>query len=448
MRKKIPLHTQIIIGLVLGLIFGLVVIKTSIPNSFTLDYIKPFGTIFINGLKMIAVPLVLASLIVGVSNLGDISKLSRIGGKTIGIYLLTTVIAVSIGLILVNVFQPGKSLPVETRESLMSLYEGDAGSKLGQAAELQKQSPLQPLIEIVPENFFLASTDNSAMLQVVFFAILVGIALLQISKEKADPVVRFFDGLNEVIIQIVNYIMMIAPYGVFALMASLIVEIAGENPDSAVQLLLALLKYSFVVVGGLLIMILIVYPVILMAFTKVKYIDFFKAIRPAQLLAFSTSSSSATLPVTMKQVEEELGVSEEVSSFVLPLGATVNMDGTSLYQGVAAVFIAQALGMELTITQQLMIVLTATLASIGSAGVPGAGLIMLIIVLESIGVPAAGIALIIAPDRILDMFRTVVNVTGDAAVCTVVASTEGELPEGLLRKSNPFTANESVQEPQ
>jgi Na+/H+-dicarboxylate symporter len=446
MLKKIPLHTQIIIGLVLGLIFGLVVIRTSLPNSFTLDYIKPFGTIFINGLKMIAVPLVLASLIVGVSNLGDISKLSRIGGKTIGIYLVTTVIAVSIGLILVNVFQPGKSLPVETRESLMSLYEGDAGSRVGQAAELQKQSPLQPLVEIVPDNFFKATTDNSAMLQVVFFAILVGIALLQISKEKADPVIRFFDGLNEVIIQIVNYIMMIAPYGVFALMASLIVEIAGENPDSAVQLLMALLKYSLVVVGGLLIMVLIIYPAILMAFTKVKYQDFFKAIRPAQLLAFSTSSSSATLPVTMKQVEEELGVSEEVSSFVLPLGATVNMDGTSLYQGVAAVFIAQALGMELTITQQLMIVLTATLASIGSAGVPGAGLIMLIIVLESIGVPAAGIALIIAPDRILDMFRTVVNVTGDAAVCTVVASTEGELPEGLIRKSNPFTANESVQD--
>jgi Na+/H+-dicarboxylate symporter len=446
MLKKIPLHTQIIIGLVLGLIFGLVVIRTSIPNSFTLDYIKPFGTIFINALKMIAVPLVLASLIVGVSNLGDISKLSRIGGKTIGIYLVTTVLAVTIGLILVNVFKPGKSLPIETRESLMSLYEGDAGSRVGQAAELQKQSPLQPLIEIVPENFFQATTDNAAMLQVVFFAILVGIALLQISKEKADPVVRFFDGLNEVIIQIVNYIMMIAPYGVFALMASLIVEIAGENPDSAVQLLMALLKYSLVVVGGLLIMILIIYPAILMVFTKVKYTDFFKAIRPAQLLAFSTSSSSATLPVTMKQVEEELGVSEEVSSFVLPLGATVNMDGTSLYQGVAAVFIAQALGMELSITQQLMIVLTATLASIGSAGVPGAGLIMLIIVLESIGVPAAGIALIIAPDRILDMFRTVVNVTGDATVCTVVASTEGELPDGLIRKSNPFTANESVQE--
>lgn len=442
MFKKIPLHTQIITGLVLGLIFGLVVIKTSIPNSFTLDYIKPIGTIFINALKMIAVPLVLASLIVGVSNLGDISKLSRIGGKTIVTYLITTVIAVSIGLILVNVFQPGKSLPLETRENLMKMYEGDAGSRVGQAEVLQQQSPLQPLVDIVPENIFKATADNSAMLQVVFFAILVGVALLQIPKSKADPVIAFFDGFNDVIIQIVNYIMMIAPIGVFALMASLIVEIAGDNPDSALQLLLALLKYSLVVLGGLFIMVLVIYPLILKAFTKVKYRDFFKAIRPAQLLAFSTSSSSATLPVTMKQVEEELGVSEEVSSFVLPLGATVNMDGTSLYQGVAAVFIAQALGMELSITQQLMIVLTATLASIGSAGVPGAGLIMLIIVLESIGVPAAGIALIIAPDRILDMFRTVVNVTGDAAVCTIVASTEGELPDGLIRKSNPFTPNE------
>ena len=442
MLKKIPLHTQIITGLVLGLIFGLVVIKTSIPNSFTLDYIKPIGTIFINSLKMIAVPLVLASLIVGVSNLGDISKLSRIGGKTIFIYLVTTIVAVSVGLILVNVFQPGESLPPETRENLMKMYEGDAGSRVNQAEALQQQSPLQPLVDIVPQNVLQAAGDNGAMLQVVFFAILVGIALLQIPKSKANPVIAFFDGFNDVIIQIVTYIMMIAPIGVFALMASLIVEIAGDNPDSALQLLLALLKYSLVVLGGLFLMVLVVYPALLKTFTKVTYVDFFKAIRPAQLLAFSTSSSSATLPVTMKQVEEELGVSEQVSSFVLPLGATVNMDGTSLYQGVAAVFIAQALGMDLSITQQLMIVLTATLASIGSAGVPGAGLIMLIIVLESIGVPAAGIALIIAPDRILDMFRTVVNVTGDAVVCTVVASTEGELPDGLIRKSNPFTPNE------
>ena len=444
--KKLPLHTQIIIGLVLGLVFGLVVIKTDIPNSFTLDFIKPIGTIFINALKMIAVPLVLSSLIVGVSNLGDVSKLSRIGGKTIAIYLCTTVLAVTIGLVLVNVFQPGTSLPAETRENLMSLYQNDAGSKVGLAEEIKEQSPLQPVIDIVPENIFAATTDNSAMLQVVFFALIVGVALLKVPKSKADPIIVFFDGFNDVIIQIVNFIMMVAPYGVFALMASLIVEIAGNNPDSAVQLLLALLKYSLVVLGGLFLMVFAIYPSILAAFTKVPYKDFFKAIRPAQLLAFTTSSSSATLPVTMKQTEEEIGVSENISSFVLPLGATVNMDGTSLYQGVAAVFIAQALGMDLTWTQQLMIVLTATLASIGSAGVPGAGLIMLIIVLESIQVPAAGIALIIAPDRILDMFRTVVNVTGDVVVCTVVASTEGELPEGMIRKSNPFTANESIQD--
>jgi len=441
MLKKIPLHTQIIVGLVLGLIFGLTVIKLGFSPTFTINYIKPIGTIFINALKMIAVPLVLASLIVGVSNLGDISKLSRIGSKTIIIYLVTTVLAVTIGLGLVNLFQPGKSLPLETKENLMSLYVDAVGSKTMQAAELKEKSPLQPLVDIVPENVVEAAGDNASMLRVVFFAIIMGIALLQIPKGKAQPVIAFFDGLNDVIIKIVGFIMLIAPYGVFALMASLIVEIAGENPDSAVVLLLALLKYSLVVVGGLLIMVFLIYPLILKSFTKINYLDFFKAIRPAQLLAFSTSSSSATLPVTMRQVENEIGVSEEVSSFVLPLGATINMDGTSLYQGVAAVFIAQALGMDLSLVQQLTIVLTATLASIGSAGVPGAGLIMLIIVLESINVPAAGIALIIAPDRILDMFRTVVNVTGDAAVCCIVASTEGELPDGLIRQSNPFTPN-------
>ncbi|MFC4870438.1 dicarboxylate/amino acid:cation symporter [Negadavirga shengliensis] len=440
MKKKIPLHTQIIIGLLLGLITGLAVVKLGISPGFVLDYIKPIGTIFINGLKMIAVPLVLASLIVGVSNLGDVTKLSRIGGKTIATYVFTTALSVSIGLLIVNIFNPGKSLPADTRDNLMAIYDDTAGSKTSQAELIKEQSPLQPLVDMVPENFFQATTDNGSMLQVVFFAIIVGIALLQVPKKKAEPVIAFFDGFNDVVIKIVGFIMVIAPYGVFALMASLIVEITGDNPDSAVALLLALLKYSLVVLGGLFFMILVVYPGILKLFTKVKYQDFFRAIRPAQLLAFTTSSSAATLPVTMKQVEEEIGVSEEVTSFVLPLGATINMDGTSLYQGVAAVFIAQALGMDLSLTQQLMIVMTATLASIGTAGVPGAGIIMLIIVLESIGVPAAGIALILAPDRILDMFRTIVNVTGDAMVCTVVASTEGELPDGLIRKGNPLTS--------
>lgn len=444
--KKLPLHTQIIIGLVLGLAYGLLTIKTGIPNWITLDLIKPIGTIFINGLKMIAMPLVLASLIIGVSNLGDISKLSRIGGKTLLTFLITTVIAITIGLTLVNVFKPGEGLPSTTKDNLMKSYETAAGNRADAAAELKEQGPLQPIVDMVPENLFQATTDNTAMLQVVLFAILAGVALLQIPKSKAEPVIAFFDGFNELIIQIVTYIMMIAPYGVFALMASLIVEIAGDNPDSAIELLLALLKYSLIVLGGLFLMMLVIYPILLKAFTKVKYLDFFKAIRPAQLLAFTTSSSNATLPVTMKLTEEELGVSENVSSFVLPLGATINMNGTSLYQGVAAVFIAQALGLDLTLGDQLMIVLTSTLAAIGSAGVPGAGLIMLIVVLESIGVPAAGIALIMAPDRILDMFRTVVNVTGDVVVTTVVASTEGELPEGMIRKANPFTANESVQE--
>src|SRR5690554_3496740 len=269
MFKKIPLHTQIIVGLVLGLIFGLVVIKTNISPDFTIDYIKPIGTIFINSLKMIAVPLVLASLIVGVSNLGDISKLSRIGGKTITIYLITTVIAVSVGLILVNLFKPGENLPEETRENLMALYDDAAGSTASQAEILQQQSPLQPIVDIVPENIFLAASQNSAMLQIVFFALLAGIALLQIPKEKGAPVVAFFDGLNDVIIQIVGYIMLMAPYGVFALMASLIVEIAGDNPDSAVTLLQASLKYILLVLGGLIFITLAIYPSILKLFTKI-----------------------------------------------------------------------------------------------------------------------------------------------------------------------------------
>lgn len=437
--KRIPIHIKIIAGLLLGLLYGIASIQLGWDASFTIDYIKPFGTLFINALKMIAVPLVLASLIVGVANIGDISKLSRIGGKTITLYLITTVIAVTLGLVMVNIIQPGKKLPMETRENLMALYGSDVVNKTTEVGELKKQGPLQPVVDIVPENIFKSATDNGSMLQIVFFALIVGIALLQIPKEKGKTVINFFDGLNDVIIKIVEYIMLLAPYGVFALIASLIVELAGDNPSKAFEILYALLWYSLTIIIGLLIMAFLIYPLLFKLFTKIKYKDFFKGMRPAQLLGFSTSSSSATLPVTMRQVEEELGVSEEISSFVLPLGATINMDGTSLYQAVAAVFIAQALGLELSIGQQLVIILTATLASIGSAGVPGAGIVMLIIVLESIGVPVAGIALIMAPDRILDMCRTVVNITGDAAVTIVVASTEGELPNGLIRKSNPIT---------
>jgi Na+/H+-dicarboxylate symporter len=425
--KKLPLHTKILIGLVLGLAFGIASIQLGWSAEFTVNYIKPIGTIFVKSLKMIAVPLILASLIIGVANIGDISKLSRMGGKTLMIFLITTVISTSIGLVLVNTFKPGKQLPQETRENLMTLYNSTAADKANVAAGIKSGTPLQPLVDIVPENIIMAATDNSAMLQVVFFAIIVGIALLQIPKKKGETVVKFFDGLNDVIIKLVEYIMIIAPYGVFALIASLIVEIAGDDPQKAWELLTALLWYSLTVIGGLFAMMLVVYPIMLKFFSKIKFTDFFKGMRPAMLLGFSTSSSSATLPVTMEIVEKKLGVSEEVSSFVLPLGATINMNGTSLYQGVAAVFIAQALGLDLSIGSQIMIVLTATLAAVGSAGVPGAGMVMLVIVLESVGIPTAGIALIVAPDRILDMVRTMVNLTGDATVAVVVAATEGEL---------------------
>ena len=375
---------------------------------------------------MVAMPLILASLIVGVSNLGDISKLSRMGGKTIGIYLVTTVIATTIGLIIVNTIKPGKIITEDTRVELMNMFEQDAVQKTGTAKKIKDEGPLQPLVNIIPENLVNSSSRNANMLQIVFFAIIFGVALLQIKSEKKNIVIGFFEGLNDVIIRIIHYIMAFAPYGVFALISTLIVEIAGNNPAKALEILNALLLYAITVILGLVVMILIIYPSIFRLFTKVKYKTFFKGIREAQLLAFSTSSSSATLPVTMESVENNLNVSEEVSSFVLPLGATINMDGTSLYQSVAAVFIAHAMGLELSLTSQLAIVLTAVLASIGSAGVPGAGMVMLVIVLEAAGIPAAGLALIVAPDRPLDMLRTVVNVTGDATVAMTVASTEGE----------------------
>lgn len=424
--RKLPLHTKIILGLLLGLIFGFVCIYTGIPNTIVIHYIKPVGTIFVNALKLIAMPLILASLIIGVTNLGDISKLSKLGLRTIGIYMGTTVIAITIGLGLVNVFKPGKVITEETREELMLLFGSEAEAKTLTAAKVKEQGPLEPLINIVPENFFSAASDNGNMLQVVFFALIFGIALLQIPAARAEPVKKFFEGLNDVILKLIDYIMMMAPYGVFALMASLIVELAGENPSKAMEILGALLYYGVVVVLGLATMIFVVYPSILRGFTKFNYKSFYTGIRDAQLLGFSTSSSSATLPVTMECVEKNLAVPEKISSFVLPLGATINMDGTSLYQGVAAVFIAQALGMDLSLTSQLMIVFTATLASIGSAGVPGAGMVMLVIVLEAAGVPVAGLALIIAPDRILDMCRTTVNITGDSMVAAVVATTEGK----------------------
>ena len=425
------LHWQIIIGLVLGLIWGLVANLVGL-NEFTQEFIKPIGTIFIKLLVLIAVPLVLVSLVTGITSLNDTAKLSRMGLKTVAIYAITTVFAISIGLATVNIMKPGKSLPVETREQLQSTYSESLEGKDEAAMEVMERGPLDFFVDIVPENFFSAASDNSNMLQVVFVAILLGIGIIQIGGKKAETLTNFFDAFNDVIIRIVELIMLTAPYGVFALMASLLIDLAGDDLGKALELLYALGWYCLAVVIGLTLHVFIVYATLFKATSNMKLSTFFRAIQPAMLLGFSTSSSAATLPVTMERVEKNLGVEDEVASFVLPIGATVNMDGTSLYQAVAAVFIAQALGMDLTLVQQLTIVLTATAASIGAAGVPGAGIIMLVIVLESVQVPTAGIALILGVDRILDMFRTMVNVTGDAAVSVAVASTEGLLGEAHL----------------
>ncbi|SDX88412.1 dicarboxylate/amino acid:cation symporter [Flavobacterium degerlachei] len=425
--KNLAMHWKILIGMILGLLFGLLM-KNLEQNGLVVDWIKPFGTVFINLLKMIAVPLIVVSLIVGLADLKDISKLSKLGSRTVLFYLCSTVVAVTIGLVLANLIKPGRYINDVSRETLIENFSGDASQKIELAVKAKNSGPLQPLIDIVPENFFSALSDNGSMLKVIFFVILIGIGLILIEEKKAKPVVDFFKGMNEVIMKIIDIIMLFSPYGVFALMAALMVEIPDFSTLGALGI------YGLTVLLGLFIMAFVFYPTLLMIFAKVNPIKFFKAIAPAQLLAFSTSSSAATLPVTMECVTENLGVDEEVSSFVLPLGATVNMDGTSLYQAVAAIFIAQAMLPEaLDLQTQLMIVVTATLASIGSAAVPSAGMVMLVIVLGQAGIPEAGLALIFAIDRPLDMCRTVVNVTSDSTIATIVAKSVGKLktPKGF-----------------
>ncbi len=424
--KKMALHWKILIGMVLGILFGLLMTFVSGGATFVLDWINPFGTIFVKLLKLIAVPLIIASLVKGISDLKDISKFKNIGVRTIVIYVLTTVVAITIGLVLVNVVQPGEGISDETINKLTQTYANSGGvqSKIAEASKQLKSGPLQFMVDMVPDNAIKAMSENKSMLQVIFFTIFLGISMLLIGEKNAKPLKDFFDSLNEVVLKMVDLIMLFAPYAVFALLANVVVS--SNDPD----LLVALLKYAFTVVGGLLLMI-VFYMILVSLITKKNPFWFLKKLSPAQLLAFSTSSSAATLPLTMERVEEHIGVDKEVSSFVLPVGATINMDGTSLYQAVAAVFIAQALSFDLSFSDQLMIILTALLASIGSAAVPGAGMVMLVIVLESIGFPAEklaiGLALIFAVDRPLDMCRTIINVTGDATVASIVAKSVGKL---------------------
>ncbi len=427
-KKKLALHWKILIGMIAGLLAGFLLLQFDGGKQFTYDWIAPWGKIFVNLLKLIAIPLILASLVKGVSDLKDIAKFKTIGLRTIGLYILTTVFAISIGLITVNILQPGAGVSKDTISKLEQTYAGN--QKIAQKITVAKQQKTQPklqfLVDIVPDNIFKAMSSNSNMLQVIFFAIFLGITLILIPEHKAAPLKDIFDSLNEAILKMVDIIMLTAPYAVFALIANVIVGTAGDW-----ELLSSLLKYGFAVILGLSIM-LIVYMLMLKFFTGKNPFWFMKQLAPAQLLAFSSSSSAATLPVTMERVEEHIGVDQEVSSFVLPVGATVNMDGTSLYQAVAAVFILQVLWPEgLSFTNQLTIILTALLASIGAAAVPGAGMIMLVIVLEALGFPSEklpiALALIFAIDRPLDMMRTVINVTGDATVSTIVAKSVGKL---------------------
>jgi Na+/H+-dicarboxylate symporter len=464
--SKLALHWQIIIGLAAGIIWALLS-STLGWSEFTLNWIDPFGTIFINLLKLIAVPLVLFSIISGVSGLTDTASLGRMGFKTLGAYLVTTVFAITIGLTLVNALKPGNLVNEDQRRSNRVRYElwvaetkgvekldnlnmlsqltdeernelraedqalaenSVVKSKMESAKKTKDSGPLQFVVDMVPSNIFFSLNDNGLMLQIIFFAIFFGVTLLYVPKEHSAPVIAFINGTNEVFLKMVDIVMKGAPFFVFALLAGTLSEMAGDDLGSVIEIFKGLGWYSLTVVLGLALMIFVVYPFIMVVVVKRKsYREFFNAIGSAQMLAFSTSSSAATLPVTMECVQDNLGVSEKITSFVLPIGATVNMDGTSLYQAVAVIFLAQFHMVDLDFVQQMTIILTATLASIGSAAVPSAGLVMLIIVLESVGLNPAWIAIVFPVDRILDMCRTVVNVTGDATVATIIAGTEDEL---------------------
>lgn len=458
MKKPLALHWKIIIGMALGIVWALLSAQFG-WSSFTLNWIKPFGDIFLNALKLIALPLVLFSVIGGIIGIGNPQLLGRMGGKTLGLYLISTVFAVTLGLVLVNLFKPGENEDVKNRlqyelwantneiaikdgkcfacmeenqalvlevEAFMATQEisDEIQGKLKTKEETQAGGPLRALVDIVPSNLFDAFVKNS-MLQIIFFAIFFGLASLYIPEKEGKIVKEFIHAINEVFLKMIDFIMLLAPYFVFALMAGVLTSIAGDDFSAMLAVFEKLIYYCIVVLLGLLAMIFIFYPLLLKLFTKdFNYKEFFKNIAPAQSLAFSTSSSAATLPVTLEVVEENLKVSKKVSSFVLPIGATVNMDGTSLYQAVAAIFLAQFHMIDLSLGQQLTIIVTATLASIGSAAVPSAGLVMLMIVLTSVGLNPAWIAIILPVDRLLDMVRTTVNVTGDATIATLVDKTE------------------------
>lgn len=409
--KKMQLTTKIFIGLALGIVLGIILQPNpEIANKF----IKPFGTLFLNLIKLVIVPLVFSSLVVGATSMDDVRKLGRIGGKTMAYYLLTTAFAVTIGMILANVTNVGGGYTIPV----------DAKVEIAAAPNV-----IDTLLNIIPSNPLKALVDGN-MLQIIAFALIIGAGIIGIG-EKGKNLQSFFDSFAEVMYKIIAVVMEFAPIGVFAL----ITPVVAQNGPSV---LLPLLKLIIVVYIGCALHAILTYSLTVWGFAKVSPIQFFKGVAPAMVFAFTTASSSATLPINMKRCEDNLGVPKSIASFTLPLGATVNMDGTAIYQGICAFFIAQIYGLELSLTAQLTIILTATLASIGTAGVPGAGMIMLGMVLQSVGLPIEGIAIIAGVDRILDMMRTMINVTGDAACSVIVAATEGELNREVI--ANPVKA--------
>lgn len=424
MWKRIPLYVKILAGMGIGLLLGFTACALHF-EGFVSDWIRPWGTIFIRLLKLVAVPLVFISLIKGVGGLKDISRLSRMGLKTIAIYIGTTIIAISVGLLMVSMIDPGKVFPREKAEEYRGRYERTVDEKKKAAEEIQDAGPLAFLVDMVPENLIQAGSDNTRMLQIIFVALLSGMAMVAVGGEKMKTLMHALDAADAVILKIIDYIMQFAPWGVLGLMASLVVDFAGNG-----EIFAALGMYAFTVILSLLLMIFLFYPSLIRLFSSVKIKQFFRAMSPVQLLAFSTSSSAATLPLTLERTEQELKISNEVVSFVLPVGVTINMDGTSCYQAVATVFIAQVMGLDLTFSQMLVIVFMTTLSSIGTPGIPGGSIVMFVMVLSSVGIPVEGLALILGLDRPLDMLRTVVNVTGDATVACIVEEGEKKFRNG------------------
>jgi DAACS family dicarboxylate/amino acid:cation (Na+ or H+) symporter len=413
----VQLHTKILLGLVLGAVFGIVG-KLIFPDGPQLLWIadniaNPVGQVFLRMLFMIVIPLIFASVTMGVASLGDLGKIGRIGGKAMGFFLITTGIAATIGLTLMNLLGPGRQLDPDLRAQLLAEYGGEATTRVSNAGVFG----VDTFVNIVPRNIVGAMAGND-MLAVIFFSLMFGIALTQIPSEKARPLMDVLDGTVEVVSKIIDFAMRIAPYGVFGLIFSVVVRFGTD-------VLQSLLFYVVTVLIGLVLHLTGVIGTLAVVLARVPYRTFFRKCRALMVTAFSTSSSNASLPTNIRTAEDEFGVPKEIASFVLPLGATMNMNGTALFEGMTVLFLAQVFGLGLSIGTQIVVVILCIITAVGAAGVPGGSIPLMAMILTTVGIPAEGIALILGVDRILDMSRTVPNVMGDQLTSLVIARSEG-----------------------